>query len=278
MTKLLIVVLIAIAAACPALGAQTQQFEVASVKQYKPADRGDLREPAFLPGGRFRARAPLILIIAAAYDIPFNGPSAPISGGPDWIRSIDGVYDIEATAPRDGSTLDAARERQMLQKLLADRFQLVMRRETKNTPVYVLTVDKGGPKLQKADIQEKDCPETTGPTTAADADKVCHRFNGGRGRGAHARAATVGDLVKFVQGWTDRQLFDETGIQGLYRFDTEPWLPMELDPSKKSVDGADMSSLPTIFTVFQRLGLKMSAQQRKVDSFVIEHVEMPAEN
>ena len=114
--------------------------------------------------------------------------------------------------------------------------------------------------------------------TAADADKICHRFNGGRGRGLQARAADTSDLVKFVQNWTDRPLIDETGLRGLYRFQTEPWLPMELDPSRTIVDGAESTSLPTLFTVFERMGLKMTPQKRRLDSYVITHIEKPTEN
>ena len=256
--------------------AQTR-FEAVSIKPYKPVNSGrggDLYAPMLLQGGRFRSRAPLITVIGAAYDVPFFGPTPRISGGPDWIRSADLVYEIEATPSRDG----AADGRQMLQTLLADRFHLQVRRETKETPVYVITVAKGGPKLTKADIEEKDCPETSPTTTAADANRVCHRFNGGRGRGLHARAVDMADLVKFVESWTDRPLIDETALTGLYRIESEPWLPMELDPSRTQVDGIETTSLPTIFTVFERMGLKMIPQKRNLDTYVIERVEKPAGN
>jgi uncharacterized protein (TIGR03435 family) len=262
-------------------------FEVVSVKPYKsinPRKGGDLRDPAFLPGGRFTSRAPLIMVIAAAYDVPFFGPAARLSGGPAWINSLDVVYDIEATSAKDAApdalsgSVQADMGRKMLQTLLADRFKLVVRRETKETPVYVLTVGKDGPKLPKADIQEKDCPEAPPATASADGNKVCHRFDGGRGRGLRARAVDMSDLVNFVRGWIDRPLINETGLKGLYHIETGPWLPMELDSSRKSVDGADVASLPTIFTVFERLGLKMVAQKRNVDRYVIDHVEKPAEN
>ena len=261
-------------------------FEVVSVKAYKslnPGKGGDLRGPTFLPGGRFTSRAPLTMVIAAAYDIPFSSPDARISGGPDWISSLDLVYDIEATSPKEvasdgmSASAEATRERQMIQALLADRFKLVVRRQPKKIPVYVLTVEKGGPKFPIADIQEKDCPAVPA-NASADGDTVCHRFNGGRGRGLHARAVNMSDLANFVQGWTDRPLFDETGLQGLYHIETEPWLPMELNSSRTNVDGVDVNDLPTIFTVFERLGLKMAAQERNVDTLVIDHVEKPTEN
>jgi uncharacterized protein (TIGR03435 family) len=47
----------------------------------------------------------------------------------------------------------------MVQALLADRFKLTDRRETKERPVYVLVVAKGGPKLQRSTVDETDCPE-----------------------------------------------------------------------------------------------------------------------
>lgn len=262
-------------------------FEVVSVKPYKPLNPGkggDLQGPAFLPGGRFASKAPLIMVIAFAYDVPFLGPTARISGGPAWINSFDLVYDIQATPSKDAdlerlpASVQAAQKRQMLQALLADRFKLVVRRETKEMPVYVLTVGKGGPKLPKADVQEKDCPPAPPANASADGNMVCHRFNGGRGRGLHARAVDMSDLVRFVESWTDRPLFDETGLTGLYHIETEPWRPMELDPSRTNADGADVADLPTLFTVFERLGLKMTAQKRGVDTYVIDRVEKPAEN
>jgi uncharacterized protein (TIGR03435 family) len=224
------------------------------------------------------------MVIAAAYDVPFFGPAARLSGGPAWIRSLDLVYDIEATSAAgplaEALSADArtSRQKQTLQALLADRFKLVVRREIKELPVYVLTVGKNGSKLAKTDIQEKDCPEAPSANAPADGNTACHRFSGGRGRGLHARAVNTSDLVKFVESWTDRPLIDETHLTGLYRIDTEPWRPMELDPSRSNVDGADIRDLPTLFEVFDRLGLKMTAEKRKVDTYVIDRVDKPQEN
>ena len=267
----------------------TQAFEVVSVKPYQ-GDGRDLRAPEFLPGGRFTSKAPFVMVIATAYNIPVQLAGARITGAPSWMNftrnSVDGIYDIEATAPKgavpDGLSPEARadRYRLMLQALLADRFKLVIRRESKEMPVYVLAVGKGGPKLQKADIEEKDCPAN--PGGSGDGNIVCHRFNGGRGRGMHARAVNMSDLTNFVQSWTDRPLIDKTGIEGLYHIETEPWQPMELTSSSPAPgtkqDGVDLADLPTIFTVFERLGLKLEPQKGKVDMYVIEHIEKPAQN
>jgi len=92
----------------------------------------------------------------------------------------------------------------------------------------------------------------------------------------------MSDLVNWVQSWTDRPLIDQTGIEGLYHIETEPWQPMELTSSSPAPgtkqDGVDLADLPTIFTVFERLGLKMEPQKGRVDMYVIDHIEKPAEN
>jgi hypothetical protein len=74
-------------------------FDVASVKPHGPGDR-HFALPQFSPAGRFSvAGVPLQIVIAFAYNLPFQGTQ--ISGGPDWLRSPEGVYDIEAKADAD---------------------------------------------------------------------------------------------------------------------------------------------------------------------------------
>jgi uncharacterized protein (TIGR03435 family) len=43
----------------------------------------------------------------------------------------------------------------MLQNLLADRFKLVVRRDTRVSPVYAVVVAKLGPRLKKSDSRRK---------------------------------------------------------------------------------------------------------------------------
>ncbi|HEY6344227.1 MAG TPA: TIGR03435 family protein [Bryobacteraceae bacterium] len=278
----------------PKIRAQTQSsehyaFEVASVRPHKPGDT-QFAGPQVLPGGRFISRTILMVDIAFAYDIPLRlqGDSL-IIGGPGWIGpgSFDDVYDIEATVSKqaipDGLSINDAtnRERLMVQALLADRFKLAVHREMKEMPVYALTVAKGGPKLVKADIEEKDCP-TPPPGGGGDGNKFCHRFNGGRGRGMQARAVTVSDMAAWAGNWADRPIVDKTGLKGLYHIETDPWASMELGatapPPGTKQDGVDVSDLPTLFTIFDRLGLKMEAQRDKVSILVIDHIERPSEN
>jgi uncharacterized protein (TIGR03435 family) len=269
-----------------AQSAKSPVFEAASVKLHASGDRSTMTQPAALPGGRFVSRAPLMFLIGYAYKLPFN-PSVRLAGVPDWAR---GIYDVEATSAMPAGLSVQARDdrmRAMVQSLLADRFKLVLRRESKEMPVYALVVAKGGPKLQRSDIEEKDCPETSSDTPAPPSPStptpdVCHVFNGGQGRGLHARAANMSDLVAYVENWTDRPLLDKTGIKGLYRIQTKGWQSLQASPppapGTKTDDGSDIADVPTLFEVFERLGLKMEAQKGIAEVYVIDHIEKPSEN
>ena len=163
---------------------------------------------------------------------------------------------------------------------VVDRFKLVVRRESKEMAVYALLVARGGPKLQHADIDEKDCPEASlnalGPVSpSTPIPDVCHAFNGGMGRGLYSRASNISDLAAYVENWTDRPLVDKTGIKGLYRFETKGWLPM--DPSV-GAGSSELADRPTVFQMFAALGLRMEPQKGVVEVYVIDHIEKPSEN
>jgi bla regulator protein blaR1 len=259
-----------------AQSAENPTFDVASVKLHPGVvDRNSLVPPTVLPGGRFVSRFPLAILISFAYK------NARMTGIPDWTKTPQAVYDVEATSTiPPGLSMQARddRVRAMVQALLADRFKLAIRRESKEMPVYALVVAKGGPKLQRADIDEKDCPEASpnalGPQSpATPMPVVCHVFNGGVGRGLHARAANMSDLATFVGNWTDRPLLDKTGIQGLYRFETEGYLPMS-----PTGDAGSSDDRPTVFEMFATLGLRMEPQKGVVELYVVDRIERPSEN
>ncbi len=91
------------------------------------------------PGGRFNASATTLkFLVEWAYGIqPFQH-----SGGPSWMGTDR--YDVVAKAA--GKATDA-QMKLMLQTLLADRFQLKFHRETKELPVFVISLGKNPPKL-----------------------------------------------------------------------------------------------------------------------------------
>jgi uncharacterized protein (TIGR03435 family) len=125
-------------------------FEVASIKPAGPID------PVAIMSGKAhvgmsvdKARvdiggATLMSLICLAYKVkPYQ-----ISGQPDWLTAGMNAdrYDILAKMP-DGADKDKVPE--MLQSLLAERFKLTLHRDKRDTPVYALTVAKGGLKMKE---------------------------------------------------------------------------------------------------------------------------------
>jgi uncharacterized protein (TIGR03435 family) len=273
------VALAGVALVRPALKAQSPTFEVASIKPHTPGDRAGA-PPQFMPGGRFHvAGLPLLFTIAFAYNLPFQGTQ--LSGGPAWIRSLEDGYDIEAKADVSALKDLSPQEREdklrlMLQALLAERFRLNVLRETKEQPVYFLSVGKNGPKLQKSALAPKDCD---------DPANRCHVGGSGQGRGIHVKAFSMPDLAVSVANFTDRPLLDRTGLTGLYDIDTEGWVPMRprpprppgQEPTAEDLAFADPAR-PTLFMIFDKLGLKLESSRAKVDMFVIDRVEKPTAN
>jgi uncharacterized protein (TIGR03435 family) len=164
----------------------------------------------------------------------------------------------------------------MLQSLLADRFHLKIHYENREVPVYAVVVAKNGPKLEKSKMTEIDCKE------GDPVGKGCHTIMGGMGRGLHGEAITVGDMIAYVENWTDRPLIDETGLTGLYNVQTSGWTPLRPGappaPGAKGEDGRDLADVPTLFTVLDGLGLKLESRKAPVKVYVIDHLEKPTAN
>jgi uncharacterized protein (TIGR03435 family) len=88
-------------------------------------------------------------LIRMAYVFFKNGSSlsikeTPINGGPGWIHSENYAINAKAEGPVPVPQMMGP----MLRNLLEDRFKLKIRRETREGPVYVMTVAKTGSKLQ----------------------------------------------------------------------------------------------------------------------------------
>jgi uncharacterized protein (TIGR03435 family) len=160
---------------------------------------------------------------------------------------------------QSGNDRSLAKTRQRLQTLLADRFQLRLRRETKELPVYALVAGKNGPKLREADEQGA--------------------MSLGRGR-ITARKASMERLAENLGNQLGRTVVDRTGLEGNFAFELEwtpdPGQPLDLlDPSPAPAD----PSGPSIFTALQeQLGLKLEPQKDPVEILIIDHVEKPSEN
>jgi uncharacterized protein (TIGR03435 family) len=198
-----------------------------------------------------------------------------------WLDSAR--YDIEAK-PEVGAIPAGAhgravwdKTRLMLRTLLAERFKLAVRRETRELPIYELTIAKGGPKLQKSDA---DC--------SANFD-ACHGFAGSPVH-LSGTGVDIADIADYLSGHADRPVRDKTGIQGVFdikmQWNSRPGAPRPADdtprsPAVEKREGPrpDFDSLPTLDTALeQQLGLKLEARKGPVNIYVIDHVERPSEN
>jgi uncharacterized protein (TIGR03435 family) len=125
------------AIACSASTAHAQApgapaFEVSSIKENQSAsDNASVRA---LPGGRVSVtNNSLRNIIRNAYNVQND----QIIGGPDWINTVR--WDITAKAADDAPPQQLLL---MLRTLLADRFKLVVRRDTREMPVFALILGR----------------------------------------------------------------------------------------------------------------------------------------
>ncbi len=283
--------------------ASAPRFEVASVRpcrDYEPGHGRGTRqgtkkglpggEPIVSPGSLNTGCAilaynyPMAGLIQRVYGrlglghvVPL-GSTLPISGGPAWIYNDS--YIVNAKAPNAAS--EATMEGPMLQALLEDRFKLQVHRETRQVPVYGLTVAKGGPKFQRA--VEGDCvplpvPPTFPPPQLPPGKKPCSALIGTKGPNFRLLAdETTLDYVSKLLGLVlDRPVIDRTGLTGKYKI----YVEFARDQSTTGLDdfpapSSDEPSAPSIFTaVEQQLGLKLEATKGPREFLVIDHIERP---
>lgn len=190
-----------------------------------------------------------------------------LKGGPSWIDSES--YDVIAKAP--GAT-DIAQEsidrrktrfervQERLRSLLADRFGLVVHRESRDQPVYFLTIAKNGTKLVAV-------PSPNGPP----------RKEEGRGR-SQGFAVPIEMLVATLSNAAHLTVIDRTGMTG--RFD----YALKWDPSSAFLSAnpdappPDASALTLFAAVQEQLGLRLEPGKAPIDVVIIDHVEHPSAN
>jgi uncharacterized protein (TIGR03435 family) len=232
------------------------QFEVATVKPTQPAQRG-FHELNCKSGTGFAAREQTLLtIIEWAYDLP-HGINR-VSGGPNWMSSPDSAFDIHGKVERK---VDFSECLLMVQSLLAERFALATHWETREVPVYVLSVGKKGSKLHEASEDPK-----VMSSVKLNGDQV--QLSNGFSRMASGRGMSMGELARFLSltPTIGRPVIDKTGLEGFYGF--------SLDYATTLGDDR-----PDIFTAVQeQLGLKLEAAKGPVEFLVIDHAERPSEN
>jgi uncharacterized protein (TIGR03435 family) len=174
------------------------------------------------------------------------------------LAAGDDMYDIVAKAEGDGTPTKAA-FREMLQTLLADRFKLRMRRETREMPVYALTVDKGGPKFKES---------------APDASEMGRiNMNGRNNVETYPRITMDRFTAQLANAGLDRPTVDETGLTGTYEIKLT--YTQEFRMARGDPEPTDIS----VFSALQnQLGLKLIPKKGNVEMLIVEHVEKPTGN
>jgi len=154
-----------------------------------------------------------------------------------------------------------AQSRQMMQTLLAERFQLAAHWETRQLPVYALSIAPGKSKLKPSD-PDKDTPPRPGSIGCPADDPHCHI-------GFCCGSSTITVLTGMLSLALGRAVIDKTGLTGSYFFGVLKW----------SGDESIGSSLPSVFTLMrEEFGLELRAEPGPVPALVIDHAEKPTAN
>ena len=250
------------------------KFEVASVKPSKSDDRRPLFD---VKPELFRAANVTVnRLIQVAYGIK----GFQVAGGPGWSGSD--FFDITAKPPGPSKSDQL---NLMLQSLLAERFQLVIKRGTREMPVYALVVARNGPKFKEAD---ETAPNLIDVGRQGAADGVRPRPPAMRiRRGLLVAQEAVMPMLAFqLSNFLGRTVLDKTGLTGKYDLKLE-WAPDENQvamfqamgvPEGYGAPPADPLG-PSLFSALQeQLGLRLDSQQGPVEIFVIERIERPSPN
>jgi uncharacterized protein (TIGR03435 family) len=226
-----------------------RKFEVASLKSNQTGSQEvslNLR-----PGPRFAAtNIPFRLLLRLAFR-PLQ--DSLILGIPAWINSDRFDVDARAEEPLSSDELGPA-----LLSLLEERCQLRTHRESRELPVYLLSVAKGGPKMKNDDP-----PSTYGGNTFGSVGNL------------PLYARPISQLVTFLSPQLDRPVVDKTNLKGYYDIElrfTPPYQDGAATPSTRD------STTVTVFTAVQeQLGLKLEAGKAAVEVVVIDSVQKPTD-
>jgi uncharacterized protein (TIGR03435 family) len=238
----------------------TPTFEVADVHvRAHTTNPNPFMSGGVLRGGRYDLRnATMVDLITTAYGVD----AVTVLGGPNWLETDR--FDVIAKAPPSTSQETV---KLMLQALLADRFKLVLHKDTKPMPAYALTVGKGKQKMKEASGQgsqacepQQQPPE---PGTIPYAMFSC-------------RSVTMESFAQTLRGmasaYVTSPVTDLTGLKGSWDFDLK-WTPRAL----LAPAGADAITL--FDAVDKQLGLKLDLQKIPSPIIVVDSVnQKPTDN
>jgi uncharacterized protein (TIGR03435 family) len=230
--------------------AATPEFDAASVKLADANVRGTHSHKNSDPK-RLAMASTLHRFIIQAYGIT----DGQLGGEPDWFKTRSYSIDAVTSTPTGEAQMMV-----MLRALLADRFQLKLRQEDRDLPVYALEIAAGGPKFKELKPGEDPSDGTSPP-------------------GAVARTFTsMKDLMNALNGGgsltQDRPVVDRTHLTGEYNMQLLTEIEAQTDDF-----GRHTVQFPNLFHDMQsQLGLKMVPDHVRMPYFVVEHAAEPTPN
>jgi bla regulator protein BlaR1 len=260
-------------------GGRKLAFAIVSIR---PLSQQSTGAPQFgpTPNG-YQSKGSFLFPIVTAY-APQAGGSAlynpdQLSGLPDWMTKD--AYDIDAKV--DEADLadwhDPAKQpamlRAMLQAMLADRLKLAVHRSTKEVPVYLLVVDKSGPKFKETNPEEPHAVEMKLPGGASMAQET----RDGRVL-LHYYGFSMQLFATSLSFVAERPVQDKTGLMGKYDLTLQNPVRVAASSTGPQEGGMAADSGPSVFEVVRGLGLKLEPAKGQVEILVIDHVERPSEN
>jgi uncharacterized protein (TIGR03435 family) len=210
--------------------------------------------------------------------------------GPDTLSER---FNVDAKLPEGASREQVA---DMLQTLLANRFEMKMHRETKEFPVYSLAVVTGGLKLKEVP-PDKDDADPAGATRGGGTDVQVTGGRGGvninYGHGSfftfadnklEAKKLTMTMFADLLARFVDRPVVDRTEMKGNYdiKIDLtqEDYMAMmirsaiaagvTLPPQAlQLLNGASDESL---HSALRNFGLKLEPTKAPLEVLVVDHI------
>lgn len=228
-------------------------FEAASIKPTPPGSAIEGKEGvSFSPGSVTMRNVTLKTVITTAYSVKNYQVS-----GPAWINSDR--YDLIGKANGASSESEL---RQMVRQLLAERFKLSLRRETKDLSVYALAGGKKGPKLHES------APDAKSRVRGEGSNMVFEHYS----------MAQLAEYLSRPRS-IDRPVVDMTGLAGDFDFRIE-FMDSNPESPADAKQGAERAVSDPGFAarVASQLGLKLEARTAPAEFLVIDRVEKATEN
>lgn len=251
-------------------------FDIADVQvSPKSTSQFQFMRTAAVRGGRYEIKmSTMVDLIRVAYGYDAD----KILGGPSWLE-LD-RFDITAKVPAD---FTPETQKQMLQSLLRERFNLVLHRESKPLLTYALTAGKK-PQLKAAEGSEQTgCkPQTSsgngpGPEGGAritmfnsDGPGVGITLGPGMTIQYQCRNVTMEQFAAGTRGMMGANvgtnpLLDETGLKGAWNFDLKYSVQMNGGMMGNTGDRISFAD-----AVDKQLGLKLEGKQVPTPVIVVE--------